>query len=69
MYSLFGTKWPKLHAGPMWSVAPINQGEVATLCITNPREVCARFDSLFVRTRTVACNIFLPGKSEFPSYF
>ena len=25
MYSTFGTKWSKLHRGPMWSVVPIGQ--------------------------------------------
>lgn len=27
MFSLFGTKWSKIHVGPMWSVALVAQGE------------------------------------------
>lgn len=26
MVSLFGTKWSKIHSGPMWSVATMAQG-------------------------------------------
>ncbi len=26
MYSLFGTKWSKLHRGPCWSFEPTEQG-------------------------------------------
>ena len=30
MYVLFGTKWTKIFAGPMWSYAPIMQGTNST---------------------------------------
>ena len=26
MYGLFGTKWTKIHGGPMWSVEAVTQG-------------------------------------------
>lgn len=40
MYCLFGTKWSKLHHGPMWSVVPTGQTQtVASLGVLNPLQV------------------------------
>lgn len=40
MYSLFGTKWNKLHCGPMWSVVPVMQVENSSPCVHRiPSEV------------------------------
>ena len=40
MYCLFGTKWSKLHHGPMWSVVPTGQTKtVASLGVLNPLQV------------------------------
>ena len=48
MYSLFGTKWAKLHAGPMWRVVPAVrtlQRRVAASAVTPDAsiQVCEHF--------------------------
>ena len=30
MYNLFGTKWNRLHCGPLWSVVPVMQVQASS---------------------------------------
>lgn len=35
MFALFGTKWSKIHVGPMWSVVELAQGGTASQRMTS----------------------------------
>ena len=61
MYSLFGTKWCKLHLGPLWNVDSVVQDTTALSC-SQSRNI----DQVHNGTKIMLSMYMYIGKSEYP---